>query len=199
MNIEIRKLIPSLAEDYVHFFDVTPHYGKDDTKCYCITWCNDNVYHSGGKHWHPSSNERRIHAIQRVQNGDIHGYLAYRGDEVVGWCNANTKAACQECINYLRTDGGVPLEECQEGEKVKFIFCFAIAPKVQRRGVATQLLEYVCLDAATEGFDFVEAFPSKKPTDPTGDHRGPLAMYEKCGFSIYAEQEGKIVVRKALG
>lgn len=25
MNIEIRKLTPELAEDYVNFFDVTPH------------------------------------------------------------------------------------------------------------------------------------------------------------------------------
>ena len=31
------------------------------------------------------------------------------------------------------------------------------------------------------------------------DFRGPVAMYEKCGFIKCAEREGKIVVRKALG
>ena len=25
MNIEIRRLTPELADDYVHFFDITPH------------------------------------------------------------------------------------------------------------------------------------------------------------------------------
>ena len=199
MNIEIRKLTPNLVEDYVHFFDTTPHWGKDDTRCYCITWCSDNVYHNGGTHWFSSPEERKANAIQRVLDGDICGYLVYSENEVVGWCNANTKSDCKECINYLRTDGGVPLEECQEGEKVKFIFCFAIAPKIQRMGVATQLLEYICRDAASEGFDYIEAIPSRESTDPTGDHRGPLAMYEKCGFNICAEKDGNVVVRKIHG
>jgi GNAT superfamily N-acetyltransferase len=198
MNIKIRKLTPELVEDYTEFFETTPHWGNDDTKCYCITWCGDNVYHNGGKHWFSSPEERKFNAVQRVQDGDIHGYLAYFNDEVVGWCNANTKADCEECINYLRTHGGVPLEECKEGEKIKFIFCFTIAPKAQRMGVATQLLEYVCRDAAAEGFDYVEAFPSKESADPTGDHRGPLAMYEKCEFNKYAEKDNYVVLRKAL-
>jgi len=37
MNIEIRKSSSELAEDYVHFFDITPHSKKpdsDDCKCY---------------------------------------------------------------------------------------------------------------------------------------------------------------------
>ena len=198
MNVEIRKLTTSLVEDYARFFDITPHWGNDDTKCYCITWCGDNVYLNGGSHWFSSPEERRVNAIKRVQDGDIHGYLVYYDNEVVGWCNANTKSNCKECINYLRTDGGMPLDECQEGEMVKFIFCFTIAPKVQRIGIATQLLEHVCQDAASDGFDFVEAIPSRKSADPAGDHRGPIGMYEKCGFSIHAELDGKVFVRKAL-
>jgi len=198
MNIEIRKLTPELAEDYARFFDTTHHWGSDDTKCYCITWCSDNVYNNGGEHWYASSDERRVHGIQRVQDGHIQGYLAYLGGEIVGWCNANTKTDLQACVEYLRTYGGVPMEEPRTAEKVKLISCFAIAPKMLRMGVATQLLEYVCEDAAAEGFDFVEAFPNKKLTDAAKDHRGPLAMYEKCGFIVFAEQEDKVVVRKTL-
>lgn len=44
-NIEIRKLSPELAEDYVHFFDITPHSeipDSDDCKCYCVWWFNDD-------------------------------------------------------------------------------------------------------------------------------------------------------------
>ena len=40
MAVEIRKLIPDLAEDYVHFFDTTPHDDNvDEHKCYCVCWC----------------------------------------------------------------------------------------------------------------------------------------------------------------
>ena len=198
MNIEIKKLTPELAEDYAHFFDTTPHWGNEDTKCYCITWCGDNVYHNGGSHWFDSPSERRIHAIERVQAGDIKGYLAYYDNKMVGWCNANTKSDCKECINYLRSDGGVPLEECCITEKIKFIFCFAIAPEVQRKGVATQLLEYVCQDAAVNNYDFVETITNKEIVDASRDFNGPLAMYEKCGFNKHAEQGDKIVIRKAL-
>ena len=50
--------------------------------------------------------------------------------------------------------------------------------------------------AAADGFDFVEAYPNVKYDSL--DCRGPLEMYEKCGFVKSAEQEGKVVVRRKL-
>lgn len=39
MGIEIRRLTPEMAEDYVSFFDVTPHnVNMGGGKCYCVTW-----------------------------------------------------------------------------------------------------------------------------------------------------------------
>jgi len=47
MDIEIRRLVPDLAEDYVRFFDTTPHDDfADEHKCYCVCWCSDDC---GGK------------------------------------------------------------------------------------------------------------------------------------------------------
>ena len=195
MEIEVRKLTPDLAEEYVHFFDVTPHdVNIDENKCYCVIWRSDDSYSGDGDHWFPSREERRNHAIQFVKAGSLQGYLAYRGDEIVGWCNAN--ADCQLGVNYLRSYW--PIEEYHADIKIKSIFCFVIAPEVQRLGVATQLLERVCQDAAADGFDFIEAYVNKKFTDVAHEFRGPLAMYEKCGFSMSAEQDGRVVVRKAL-
>lgn len=195
MNIEIRKLTPQLAEEYVHFFDVTPH---DDTveehKCYCVTWRSDDSSATDHTHWYPTREERREHAIQLVREGRIQGYLAYQDNEIVGWCNAN--ADCQECIDYLRAYW--PIAEYPDGIRVKSIFCFVIAPRLQRKGIATKLLERVCKDAASDGFDFVEAYVNQEFIDTAHEFRGPLAMYEKCGFQKYAEREGKIVMRRAL-
>ena len=195
MDIEIRKLTPDLAEEYAHFFDVTPHnFNLDENKCYCVSWRNDDSYVGNGDHWFPTREERRDRAIQFVRDGSIQGYLAYRGDEIVGWCNAN--ADCQLGINYMRSYW--PIEDYRADIKVKSIFCFVIAPEVQRTGVATKLLERVCQDAATDGFDFVEAYVNRKFTVTDHEFRGPLAMYEKCGFNKQAEREDKVVMRKTL-
>ena len=69
---------------------------------------------------------------------------------------------------------------------------------MQRKGVATRLVERVCKDAAGDGFDYVEAYADAEFTNTAFEFRGPLAMYEKCGFIRGAEREGKVVVRKAL-
>ncbi len=195
MHIEIRKLTPELAEDYVHFFDVTPHnVSGNESKCYCVTWRSDDSYTGNGDHWFSSPEERRARALQFVKDGALQGYLAYCGEEIVGWCNANGN--CQLCVDYLRSFW--PIEECRPDMKIKSVFCFVVAPKMQRQGIATQLLEQVCRDASDDGYDFVEAYVNQECPDADDNFRGPLAMYEKCGFSIYAARDNKIVVRKAL-
>ena len=195
MNIEIRKLTSDLAEDYAHFFDTTPHDVKiDERKCYCVTWRSDDSYVGNGDHWFPTREERRERAIEYVKAGSLQGYLAYHDDSIVGWCNAN--ADCRGCLDYLREYW--PIEECRDDVKVKSIFCFVITPEMQRKGIATQLVERVCKDVADDGFDFVEAYTSLELVDTTHHYVGFLAMYEKCGFIICAESDGKVVVRKAL-
>lgn len=196
MNIEIKKLTPDLAEDYVRFFDVTPHGDyTNENVCYYVTWRNDNTYVGNGDHWYPTREERRERAIKYVKDGSIQGYLAYQDDKIVGWCNAS--AGCQLGVATLRS-WDWPIEENRVDTKVKSIFCFAITPDVHRMGVATKLVERICRDAADDGFDFVEAYADKQFTNVLNGMRGPLAMYEKCGFNISAEKDGKIVMRKAL-
>lgn len=200
-KMEIKKLTPALTEDYANFFDKTPHNDTNNgDKCYCLAYCCDSVYHGGGTYWYPSEEERRLQGVKRVCDGNLQGYLAYCEGEVVGWCNANTKADCQESTNYLRSAAGVPIDECPTEAKVKFIFCFAVAPKMRKMGIATKLLKFVCQDAAADGFDFVEA-PAMADYEnfPDAICWGHLAMYEKCGFSIHAEKDGKYVARKTLG
>ena len=197
MKIEIRKLTPDLAEDYVHFFDITPHDDhaiKDELPCYCVTWRSDDSYINDNRHWFPTREERRSRAIQFVQDGKIQGYLAYYQNEIVGWCNATGN--CKGGVNYLRTYW--PIEEYRADVRVKSIFCFVIAPEMQRKGIATQLVTYICKDAAEEGYDFVEAYVNKGFTNIENEFRGPLSMYEKCGFIKSVEKESKVVVRKAL-
>lgn len=195
MAIEIRKLTPDLAEDYVHFFDTTPHDDNVDAhKCYCVCWCNDDY---AGKDF-STAPKRRECALQYVKGNHLQGYLAYSGGEIIGWCNANTKADCLKCASWRRFMDYVPLEESSAGIKVKSIFCFVIAPQMKRKGIATLLLERVCKDALQEGFDFVEAYPYKESSYQSSDFGGHFQMYQKSGFHVSSETSQGLVMRKPL-
>lgn len=193
MNIEIKRLTADLAEDYLHFFDATPHdKGLDADKCYCVTWRSDVSFEKDG-HWFPTREERRSKAAEFVRSGSIQGYLAYADGEVIGWCNAN--ADCRMCVDFLR--GTYPIAAYDPKIRVKSVFCFVVAPKMQRKGVSVKLLEAVVSDAEREGFDFVEGYCNKRFIGPAEDFRGTMAMFEKCGFEKYAVRDGKAVMRKA--
>ena len=195
MNIEIRKLIPGLAEDYVDFFDRTPHSERPDRfKCYCVMWSSDN-HHALNRRFLGSEKIRRETAVRYVKNGMLQGYLAYCDGEVVGWCNANTKADCLKCFSWRMSNGSVPVEP---DVRVKSIFCFAIAPEMRRQGISKLLLERVCEDAAREDFDYAEAYPFREFRAETHDFMGAVELYRRYGFSVYAETEDRLVMRKQL-
>lgn len=194
MQIELRKLTPDLREDYLHFFETDAHADNpDEDRCYCVCWCSED--HRVGTDF-SSPEKRRDLAIQYINKGSIQGYLAYDDGKVVGWCNANTKSECLNCISWLRIK--IKATESAPDAKVKSVYCFTIAPGMKRKGIATKLLERVCRDAADDGFDFVEAYPNKKFIDEIRDFMGPLEMYVRCGFVVHDEMDKVFIVRKPL-
>ena len=90
------------------------------------------------------------------------------------------------------------IKKDEPGPKVKSIFCFAIAPEMRRKGIATQLLHRVCEDAAKDGFDAVEAYPNKEFINTEDDFMGTVDTYEKAGFELFYEAGDKLVMRKRL-
>lgn len=194
MDIEIKKLTPELSEDYLHFFDITPHDEDiEGSKCYCVCWCSADHRITTD---FSTQEKRRELAKQYIKDGLIQGYLAYHDDRVVGWCNTNAKAACQHCLSWSRFMQWVNTDDTSL--KIKSVFCFVITPDMQRKGIATKLLERVCEDAAADGFDEVESYPKKEFINAARDFMGPAKMYEKSGFTVVDEVNGKIVMQKCL-
>jgi GNAT superfamily N-acetyltransferase len=132
-------------------------------------------------------------AVEYIKNGKLQGYLAYDKERVVGWVNANTKTNCTKCFSWLRFVKDVPVDI---KENIKSIFCFAIAPDMKRKGIASALLTRVCDDAAKDGFDAVECYPNTHFANEFDDFRGPMKLFEKHGFHIYHELDGWNVVRR---
>lgn len=195
MDIQIKKLSPEILDDYLHFFDNTPHYtNKEEDRCYCVGWCNANYENQDFS----TAEKRRDMAILYVNENNLQGYLAYCDNKVIGWCNANTKSECFKCQYGRMYLSSTDKEESFPNIKVKSIFCFAISPEMRGKGVAKLLLESVCEDAAQDGFDYVEAYPNKEFINTEADCMGPVKLYEKLGFTAYYEIEPKVVMRKKL-
>lgn len=193
MEITIQKLTPALAEDYVRFFDTTPHSTNlPEHRCYCVCWCSADYEGTDFS----TAEKRREAARSYVKDGSIQGYLAYRGGEVVGWCNANTKADCYACCSWRMFMGAI--ERDAADVRVKSVFCFAIAPELRGKGVAKLLLERVCADADADGFDCIEAYPNKVFVNTEEDFMGPVRLYEKAGFAACYEAGQRLVMRKYL-
>lgn len=191
MEIEIKRLTPDLAYDYVNFFDTTPHDDNiDEHKCYCVCWVSDDYE---GKDF-STAEKRRKQAIEYIRSGHLQGYLAYHEGKVVGWCNANTRSDCTKCVSWRYFMDYVPLDHL----KVKSVFCFTISPEMKRKGIATALLNRVCQDAKDDGFDVVEAYPYKKNSYQSSDFGGYILMYQKCGFELYKDTSKGPIMRKYL-
>lgn len=131
----------------------------------------------------------RAQAIDFIQTGRMQGYLAYSDGKVVGWCNSNKKEAYDN-INF-NFSKDVP----DNGEKIKSVVCFAIAPAYRGKGIATALLKYLCEDARKDGFAYVEAYPFEH--NENAAYHGPTTIYEKNGFVPCGQIEGCRVVRKS--
>ena len=199
MSIDIRKLTPELLEDYLNFFDTTPHDDNtDESKCYCVGWCSAD---HRIKTDFSSPEKRRAIAAKYVNEGVIKGYLAYHEGRVVGWCNANTRSDCLHCVGWQFLMKEFNTDETAPESKIKSIFCFVIAPEMQRKGIATLLMQRVCYDAVDEGFDYVEAYPKREFTSAARDFMGPVEMYIKHGFVLHEKLEKgeiEVVMRKKL-
>ncbi len=192
MNIEVRKLTADLLGDWLTFFDHT--VSCDDNEwagCYCMSPHWSTELHSE-KEWEYSEAgavRNRRYAEEYIKKGIMQGYLAYSEGKAVGWCNVNDKNIYDSIFFKL------PWTESEKGKKIKAIACFFIAPDFRGKGVATRILETLCTDAANEGYEYVEAYPFIH--DDYEALTGPVAMYEKNGFTALDEEnELAIIFRK---
>lgn len=181
--MDIRALTPDLAEDFFAFFDQRAFSDNPAWKgCYCTFYHRpERILDVEGTH----RLTRREQAKAFIRDGVLRGYLAYEGELVVGWCNANRKA------NYLRLDA-----HAEHAEQTLAIVCFVIDPARRRQGIARALLTQALDDAARSGLHWAEAYPAPRSQSESGNFHGHLALYETLGFQRVPGR--KLVVRKEL-
>ena len=177
--VEIRPLSPETQEEFLEFmrakaFETNPQWAG----CYCQFYLNTQAQNES-----KDLNEQR--ACDRISAGVMRGYLAYEGDQVIGWVAANK-------ANRF-------VELPPTGEDVARVLCFIVDASHQGRGIATDLLNYAVSDLAAQGFKAIEAAPLASDTfEPTG-YRGKLSTFLKAGFVEVSKVDDKhVLVHKQL-
>jgi len=186
MDLTCKALSPALMEDYLYFFDNMIFTENPDWEnCYCYS------FHFTGTagQWNKKNNREAVKRL--ISSGDMTGYMAYKSDRIVGWCNVNDRRNFQRLRMQYEIDEDSTLKICS-------IVCFVIAPDQRKKGIASELLDHVIRDRSRADWDLLEAYPAKNETSCEHNYKGPLNMYLKKGFSIISEHNNYYIVRKDL-
>src|SRR5206468_395803 len=196
-DLVVKPLAPALAADFVAFFDHErgPAFADNPewAKCYC------HFYHvPKAIAWNAlDAAANRTAMAARIDAGEMDGFLAYAGGEVVGWLNAQPypklRHACAR-LDIAPPELDVPAHEAAA------IVCFVVDPRRRRRRVAGALLDGALASFAARGIRVVDAFPWKAgdSTAPTDHYHGPLSLFLAAGFEELRDEKEVTVVRKRL-
>ena len=176
VELRFEALAASNLHEFLDYFDHVAFNGSNEQwdGCYCQFYLNTPEriaeIQAQPENRHAINRES---ACSRIESGKMQGYLAFDGNEMVGWLLAG------ESLLFPN----VP----DAHEKLARMLCFVIHPKRRGEGVATAMLDHAITDLQARGFEAIEAAPYKSVPTFEGNYRGTLSMYEKAGFDQVAD------------
>ena len=195
--IVVHRLAADRRDDFLRFFDHEHGPAFSDNpewaKCYC------HFYHvPKAIEWKSfDARANRVAITARIDASEMDGFLAYAGEEVVGWLNAQPMHKLPHAHARLGVSvppPGVPAHEAAA------IVCFVVAPAWRRRGVARALLDGALASFASRGICVVDAFPFK--SDASGEaadhYHGPELLFRAAGFAVLGENEDLTIMRRHI-
>ena len=184
MALVIKPLRPALADDFVAYlghldFSHEPFWGS----CFCRYYYTDCCFDE----WMRRTGEQNAEEARReILGGGMSGYLAFEGDECVGWCN------CAESgrLPRLREE----LSPFCADKKVACTICFVIHPDHRGKGVARKLLAEAIRSSREAGFYAMIALPFEDTEKPQKRYRGTTRMYLEAGYRTVGQTESTSVL-----
>ena len=198
MELRVERLTPARGADYLRFFDHEHGPAFADNPEWATCYCHYYEVPPALKWVDFDGPANRVAMTARIATGEMEGYLAYDGDEMVGWMNAQPYQKLRHACARLRIaepDLPVPPHDAAA------IVCFVVAPERRRQGIARALLHGGLANLAARGIALVDAFPWNSGADDTKatDHyHGSLSMFTAAGFVPIAPHDNVTVVRKTL-
>lgn len=122
--------------------------------------------------------------------GEYDGYLLYRDDQPVGWCQCGPR---DRLPNLVGEFGFKPEAD------VWALTCFLIVPGYRKRGLMRKLVAAVLDDLRTRGVTTVEAYPkTSRHLDDIDLWNGPEQVFLDAGFSLLREAGARRIYRRVL-
>lgn len=197
-RFRIERLTPAHAADYLAFFDHERGPAFSDNPEWATCYCHYYQVPTSLPWKEFDGNMNRLAMRARIETGEMEGFLAYDGDGVAGWMNAQPyHKLAFACARMRVAEPPLPVPR----HEAAAIVCFVVAPNHRRRGVARALLDAGLANFAQRGIKLVDAFPwnveagTEKPTD---FYHGSPAMFAAAGFAKLVAHESVTVVRKLL-
>ncbi|HKM42680.1 MAG TPA: GNAT family N-acetyltransferase [Limnochordia bacterium] len=196
MSVTIKPLTKDLIPAYLDFFD---HRAFSDNNpngpCYCTSpsMTAASIQKMVSEFGDDVKGTIRRYAERLLEEGKIHGYLAFNGDTPIGWCNAGDLA------DYVNVGFDAEMSEFIHENacgKTMSVVCFAIAPEYRGKGIATALLQRAIFDARENGYAVVEGYATVLDEPVYYDYTGPIALFEKMGFYEVARHQDRVILRK---
>ena len=194
--LRIESLTPGRRRDFLRFFDHErgPAFADHPewAPCYC------HFHHvPPALDWESlTADANRLAMDARVACGEMEGYLAYAGEDVIGWLNAQPRHRLQHCearIGAAAPPTGVP------PHRAAAVVCFVVPATERRRGIARALLAHALDDLAARGIVVVDAYPARAGGARDADHfRGPRGLFLAAGFTPAGGDARTEVLRKWL-
>ncbi|MEW5738506.1 MAG: GNAT family N-acetyltransferase [Myxococcota bacterium] len=132
-----------------------------------------------------------------VMKGKAQGFLAYVGDEPVGWLAAGRRRDFQKLDR-------APSLAVDDADRVHSLPCFFVKSGFRGQGVASALLATAVKALKRDGAKVLEGYPVK-PSKPGGPipaafaWTGTVPLFEKAGFRVaQAKPTGKQRMRRVL-
>jgi GNAT superfamily N-acetyltransferase len=144
-------------------------------------WCMWPRVPRGGKLWDECKGEKNRQAFRRlVEAGEVHGVLAFAGEEPVGWCSFGPRSSFPrlERVRAIQRDWG---------EGTWSVVCFYIPARWRGKGVAGRLLAAATEQAFALGAEELEGYPAV-PNDPAAPMPAAFAwtgvprLFESAGY-----------------
>lgn len=149
--------------------------------CWCMWWRSPFT----GKAYQAQQGEGNRVAFQAlIEQGKVHGILAFEGKTPVGWCTFGPRTE----FPRLNRSRAYAREETGQ-TPIWSVPCFFIARGYRSRGVARGLLKAAIAAIGRVRTVIIEAYPVPLTKDgvrlpATFAFTGPLPLFEECGFRI---------------
>jgi GNAT superfamily N-acetyltransferase len=189
------RIEPATAERWPDVAAVMGTRG-DPARCWC------QYFHLRGRQWSEASpgNLREGLRTQICGSERPPGVLAYRGDEVVGWCQVGPK---DSFARLGASRASKPDNDAPDPDGLWAITCFVVPIAFRGRGVAAGLLAGAAEFARDQGAQWVEGYPVD-----TGGARAPAAnlyhgtvgQFANAGFTaLRRPAAARVVMRMKVG